>query len=170
MNIDASLIKSRFVVTRSIWLINCCMITCSIFAILKSSYKVFCAFFRVSFIDNTSVEKLIESNFFLRTIWRCSFALLFRLINASSFDLKTLNRLCLSRCQRLFVFHDFLYRFRLNKRYLCYARFVNWLNFDSVDSRLIDLNSTDLKLIDQSSIDLNLNDLWSFDSSLNDSN
>jgi hypothetical protein len=92
-------------------------------------------------------------------------------------NLKLINRLCLFRFQKLFVFQHFLsrFRFRLNRLYLCSARFVDWLDFDLIDSHLIDLNSIDSRLmnqslINQSSIDLNCNDLWLFDSSLNDSN
>ncbi len=85
MMIDASFINSRFTLARSIWLINCCTITCSIFATLRFFYKVFCAFFNVSSTESINVRILIESTFLLSAIWRFSFFLLFRLISASSF-------------------------------------------------------------------------------------
>ncbi len=85
--IDTLSVKSRFTFARSIWLIRFCIVTCSIFAIFRSSNKIFCAFFNVSFIDSTSVRILIESNFFFNAIWRSSFVFLFGLNNASSFRL-----------------------------------------------------------------------------------
>jgi hypothetical protein len=75
---DTFSVKSRFTLARSIWLIKCCIITCSIFAIFNFSNKIFCAFLSVSFIDKTSVEIFTESNFFLSAFWRSSSVFLFR--------------------------------------------------------------------------------------------
>jgi hypothetical protein len=41
---DTSSVKSRFVLARSIWLIRFCIVTCSIFAIFRSSNKFFAHF------------------------------------------------------------------------------------------------------------------------------
>ncbi len=88
MTLDVLSVKSRLILARSIWLINCCMMTCSILAILRSSNKIFCAFFNVSSIDNISVKILIESNFFLNVIWRFLSVSFFRVNKASSFWLE----------------------------------------------------------------------------------
>jgi hypothetical protein len=81
MIIDVSSVRSRFVRARSIWLINCCIITCSVLTILRSSNKIFCAFFNASSTDNINVRILIESYFFLSAFWRSSFVFFFRLID-----------------------------------------------------------------------------------------
>ncbi len=133
MRIDASSVKSRFALARSIWLISCCMITCSIFAILRSSNKVFCAFFNVSFTDSTSVRILIESNFFLKAIWRCFFALLFRSISASSLWLevdKSIVSVSFSKivcCSTLSFSFSFLFEQTLFM--LCSICWLTWLWF-----------------------------------------
>jgi hypothetical protein len=75
--IDVSSVKSRFVRARSIWLINCCIISCSVLATLRSSNKIFCASFNASSIDSINVETLIESYFFLNAFWRSSFVFFF---------------------------------------------------------------------------------------------
>ncbi len=131
MKTDASLIKSRFALARSIWLISYCMITCSIFGILRSSYKVFCAFFRVSFTDNTNVEILIESNFFLRAIWRCFFALLLRLINASSFWLEINKSIMFVSLSKIFCFLWFSFSFSFEQALfmLCSICWLIWFWF-----------------------------------------
>ncbi len=129
IRVDASSVKSRFALARSIWLISCCIITCSIFATLRSSNKVFCAFFRASFTDSTSVRVLIESIFFLRAICFCFFVLLFRLISASSLWLevdKSIVSVSLSRIV-CFSWLSFLFSFKQALSMLCSICWVTWL-------------------------------------------
>ncbi len=134
MKTDVSLFKSRFALARSIWLISCCIITCSIFAILRPSNKIFCAFFNVSSTDSTSLEILIESNFFLRAIWRCFFALLFRLISASNLWLEIDKSIVSVSFSKIVSFStlsfSFSFSFEQTLFMLCLICWLTWLWFN----------------------------------------
>ncbi len=105
---STSSVKSRFILVRSIWLIKCCIMTCSIFAIFRSLNKVFYAFFNVFFIDKINLKILIESNFFLSAICRSFFVFLFLLNNSSSFWIEIDKSIVFISCRKTLIWFIWL--------------------------------------------------------------